>query len=69
MYKFKFHSNGTLESYKSRFVAKGYTQQEGTNFEETFSPVAKMITVRMILALDVANSWDIFQMDVNNSFL
>ncbi|XP_070039076.1 uncharacterized protein [Nicotiana tomentosiformis] len=48
--------------YKATLVAKGYNQQEGLDYTETFSPVAKMVTVRIIVALVAASSWYIFQM-------
>lgn len=69
VYRVKYHSNGTLERYKARLVAKGFTQIEGTDFNERFSPIVKITTVRTLLALAVACSWEIYQMDVNNAFL
>ena len=50
-------------------VAKGYNQRGGIDYEETFSPVAKIVTFRLVITLSVNNSWSLHQMDINNVFL
>lgn len=69
IFKLKRKSNGDIDKYKARFVAKGFSQREGFDFNETYAPVAKLPTLRILLA--IANRYDmhVHQMDVKSAFL
>ena len=69
MYRIKYNIDGSVAKYKTRLVAKGFQQVARVNYFETFSPVVKSTTVRVILSLAVMNQWRIRQVDVNNVFL
>lgn len=69
VYKLKRNSDGSISHYKARLVAKGFHQQFGVDFDETFSPVIKPPTVRIILSLAVQFNWPLKQLDVRNAFL
>ena len=69
VFRIKYNSDGSVSRYKVRLVAKGFHQTHGIDHTETFSPVVKASTVRVILSLAVLNQWVIRQVDVNNAFL
>jgi hypothetical protein len=69
MLKKKFRPDGTINKYKAKLVAKGYTQKEGEEFFDTYSPVARLTTIHVLLPLIASYGPFIHQMDVKTSFL
>ena len=61
--------DGSIEKYKARFVARGFSQVEGVDYDETFTPIARYISIRSIISIATEMGWQILQMDVKTAFL
>ena len=69
VFKVKKYADGSIERYNARLVAKGFKQQYGIDYEDTFSLVIKPTTIRVLLSLAVTRGWSLRQLDVQNAFL
>jgi hypothetical protein len=69
IYKIKHAADGSVEKFKERFVARGFTQKKGIDYEETFAHVARYTSIRTIIALALIHGWKLHQMDVKTAFL
>jgi len=69
LYKVKHAVDGNVEKYKARFVARGFSQREGVDYEETFAPVARYSSIRVVISIASEMGWSIHQMDVKTAFL
>ncbi|GKF36981.1 retrovirus-related pol polyprotein from transposon TNT 1-94, partial [Tanacetum coccineum] len=69
IYKVKLDEYGNVLKNKARLVAKGYCQEEGLNFEESFTPVARLEAIRIFLANAASKNMAVYQMDVKTAFL
>lgn len=69
MFRAKQNADGTLNKLKARLVVKGFSQEYGIDYFETFAPVARLDTIRLLVALATQRQWKIHQLDVNSAFL
>lgn len=69
LFRIKKKADGCIDRYKAWLVAKGFTQCPGLDFHETFNPVVKPTTIRIVLSIAIQNNWKVQQLDVNNAFL
>jgi hypothetical protein len=69
VYKTKYASDGSVERHNARLVSKGFSQVEGIDYNETFSLVAKMNFIHLVLALYASHKWEVHQMDAKSAFL
>ena len=69
MYHTKYVVDGSIDRYKEHLVAKVFSQVEGIDYFETFSPITKMNSIHLVLSLIASQGWTIFQIDVKRKFL
>ena len=69
VYKIKTRSDGTVDRYKARPIARGFTQEYGIDYEETFAPMARLSSIMTLIVVSATRKWPLFQMDVKNAFL
>ena len=69
IYKIKFNQEGDIQKHKARLVARGFTQKPGIDFYETFSPVARLETIRTVIDVTAKKKWKIFRLYVKSAFL
>jgi hypothetical protein len=69
IYKIKHAVDGSVDKFKARFMTKVFSQKEGTDFNETFAPVARYSSIKVVISIAAELGWQIHQMDVKTKFL
>jgi hypothetical protein len=69
VYKVKRKADGTIDRHKAHLVAKGFKQRYGIDYEDTFNPVVKAVTIQLVLSVTVSRNWSLRQLDMQNAFL
>jgi hypothetical protein len=69
VYKIKRKTDGSIDRYKARLIAKGFKQRYGIDYDDTFSPVVKFATICLVMSIDVSQGWSLRRLDVQNTFL
>jgi hypothetical protein len=69
LYKIKHATDGSVEKFKARFVARGFSQKEGIDYDEIFAPVSRYTSIRIIISLASVFDWKLHQMNVKTAFL
>ncbi|OIW00831.1 hypothetical protein TanjilG_12235 [Lupinus angustifolius] len=69
IFKQKLNPDGSISKYKARLVAKGFLQKQGVDYTEVFALVARIETIRLVVAIACAKEWKLFQLDVKSAFL
>ena len=69
LYKIKHDADRSIDKYKARFVARGFSQKEGVDYKETFAPVARYISIRATSYISTKMGWKLYHMDIKNAFL
>jgi len=69
IYKIKHVVGWSIDKYKARFVASGFAQKEGVDYDETFAPTTRYTTIRSLISLEATMGWNIHQMDLKTTFL